>query len=155
MEYHHKFSVTASLQAVVDFHAAASSMAAITPPPVIVRIHQAPVRLKDGDEMVFTLWLGPLPIHWHARIENITGNSFDDRQISGPFAVWVHRHTFIKRDDGQIEVQDDIHYQLKRNPLWFLVGLAMSLNLPLLFAYRAWKTRRILLKPDRVSMSAN
>ena len=33
---------------------------------------------------------------------------------------------------------------LKPHPVWGLVGLAMWLGLPLLFAFRGWKTRRLL-----------
>jgi hypothetical protein len=32
-------------------------MAAITPPPIIVKVHHAPPVLADGDEMDFTMWL--------------------------------------------------------------------------------------------------
>jgi hypothetical protein len=36
-------------------------MAAITPPPMVVRMHRAPEHMGSGDEMDFTLWAGPLP----------------------------------------------------------------------------------------------
>ncbi|MEZ4584038.1 MAG: hypothetical protein R3A10_20780 [Caldilineaceae bacterium] len=61
-------------------------MGAITPPPVIVRVHRAPELLGEGDEMDFTMWLGPLPIRWLARIEQVTPVTFVDRQLRGPFA---------------------------------------------------------------------
>jgi hypothetical protein len=37
---------------------------------------------------------------------------------------------------------------LKAHPLWGAVGLAMWVGLPLLFACRAWKTRRLLEGAD-------
>ncbi len=39
MRYEHRFRVRAPLAAVADFHSQAASMPAITPPPMIVRVH--------------------------------------------------------------------------------------------------------------------
>ncbi|MEZ4710842.1 MAG: hypothetical protein R3A44_26830 [Caldilineaceae bacterium] len=150
MKYTHKFEVRAPLAAVVDFHQRARSMAAITPPPIITQMHHAPEILVDGAEMAFTLWLGPLPIRWRARIEQEHGASFVDRQLSGPFAKWVHRHTFQEVEAGRTTVIDEIEAELKPSWLWKLIGLSMWLNLPVLFAYRGWKTRRLLEKGQMI-----
>jgi ligand-binding SRPBCC domain-containing protein len=100
--------------------------------------------MGEGDELRFTLWLGPLPLRWAARIESISPTGFIDRQVQGPFRLWVHRHTFLPLDDSTTEVRDEVTVELKRHLLWGLVGLSMWLSLPLLFAYRGWKTRRTL-----------
>jgi ligand-binding SRPBCC domain-containing protein len=144
MEYTHCFRVRAPLARVAGFHRRAASMAAITPPPILVRIHHSPVELAEGDEMDFTMWLGPLPVRWRARIEAISPTGFTDRQLHGPFAEWVHRHTFTRVDDGTTEVVDEITLRLKRHPFWGLVGLGMRAGLPILFAFRTWQTRRLL-----------
>ena len=146
MRYYHEFTVHAPMVNVVAFQARSSSMAAITPPPILVRIHAAPPVLKDKDFMRFTLWLGPLPLHWTARIETVTPASFIDRQVSGPFERWEHRHTFSALEDGRILVQDEVTAMLKRHPVWWLAGAGMWLGMPILFAYRGWKTRRILAR---------
>lgn len=152
MKYQHTFTVKAPLETVAAFHRHSSSMAAITPPPVIVRIHHAPDLLQDGDEMDFTLWLGPLPIHWLARIEQASATGFVDRQLRGPFTKWVHTHTFRALDPTTTEVYDQVEVILGPNLLWKLVGMGMWLNLPMLFAFRGWKTRRLLENQDTVSM---
>ncbi len=144
MRYTHAFTVQAPLSAVIDFHARSSSMAAITPPPIIARIHQAPPVLADGDVMRFTLWLGPLPLHWTAQIVSDPPSGFIDRQLAGPFAAWEHRHTFTALPDGGVLVQDQVTAHLKSNPFGWLVGASMWLGMPLLFAYRGWKTRKLL-----------
>lgn len=144
MKYQHRFHVATPLAAVADFHAQSASMGAITPPPVVVRVQRAPARLADGDEMEFTLWLGPLPVYWLARIEDVSPTGFTDRQLCGPFRLWVHRHTFAPVDETTTAVVDEIELQLRPHPWWGLVGLGMWLSLPLLFAYRAWKTRRLI-----------
>jgi ligand-binding SRPBCC domain-containing protein len=119
-------------------------MGAITPPPVIVRVHSAPARLSEGDEMDFSMWLGPLPIRWVARIEQTTPVSFVDRQLSGPFASWKHLHTYVAQNPQKTLVVDQVEAELSGNWWWKLAGMAMWLNLPILFAYRGWKTRRLL-----------
>jgi len=165
-KYRHQFQVCAPLKAVTDFHARSDSMGAITPPPVIVRVHHAPSLLSEGDEMDFSLWFGPFSLRWVARIEDvvqaeglisardslqtlseaeeIVTASFADRQLCGPFDHWLHRHTFIALDETTTMVMDEIELKFRRHPLWGLVGLGMWLSLPLLFAYRAWKTRQFL-----------
>ena len=144
MEYKHRFEVKAPLTAVAEFHAQSASMAAITPPPVVVRIHSAPARLDDGDEMDFTMWLGPLPLRWLARIEDVGPSGFTDRQLRGPFQEWVHRHTFVSVDEATTAVVDEIDLSLRTRLWWRLVGFGMWLSLPLLFAYRGWKTRQLI-----------
>lgn len=144
--YRHTFPVNASLAAVAAFHRQSASMGAITPPPVIARMHNAPEILGEGDEMAFTLWLGPLPLRWLARIEDVSEHGFLDRQLSGPFAVWDHRHGFAAIAENRTEVTDTITYEFKKQPFWRLVGLGMSLSLPILFGFRGWKTQRLLEK---------
>jgi ligand-binding SRPBCC domain-containing protein len=144
VKYKHRFEVDAPLAAVADFHAQSASMGAITPPPVVVRVHRAPARLSDGQKMEFTMWLGPLPVPWLARIEEVSPTGFIDRQLRGPFRCWVHRHTFVPVDETTTAVVDKIELELRSHPWWGLVGLGMWLSLPLLFAYRGWKTRRLI-----------
>ena len=144
MKYQHRFRVDAPVAAVADFHAQAASMGAITPPPVVVRIQRAPAHLNEGDEMEFTLWLGPLPVYWLARIEDVSPTSFSDRQLHGPFRHWLHRHIFVAADETTTAVVDEIEMSLRFHPWWGLVGLGMWLSLPLLFAYRGWKTRQLM-----------
>jgi ligand-binding SRPBCC domain-containing protein len=121
-------------------------MAAITPPPIRVHLQRVPTTLSGGGEMEFTLWFGPLPIHWAARIEDVSESGFTDCLLAGPFAQWVHRHSFVRVDDHTTEVIDQISLQLKPHPYWGPVGLGFRIGLPALFAYRAWKTRRLLEK---------
>ena len=93
--------------------------------------------------MSFTLWMGPLPMHWTARIEQVGPTGFIDRQLQGPFATWVHRHIFVPRDKGTTVI-DFVEAELSRDPFWRMAGLSMWLGMPVLFEYRAWKTKRIL-----------
>ena len=134
----------APLKAVNDFHSQSKSMAAITPPPIIIQMRNAPSRLAEGDEMGFTMWLGPIPLNWLARIEAVSDAGFTDRQVQGPFAEWEHRHRFVAVDGQTTEVRDEITLHVRSQPAWWLVGMGIRAGLPFLFAYRAWKTRKCL-----------
>lgn len=157
MLYRHSFEVAAPQPVVAEFHSSSASMGAITPPPVIVRVHSAPEQLSEGDEMDFTMWLGPLPIRWVARIEETTPVSFVDRQVSGPFASWRHLHTYVASGPDKTLVIDQVEAKLSTHWFWRLVGLGMWLNMPILFGYRGWKTRRLLnrTKADNADKAEN
>jgi ligand-binding SRPBCC domain-containing protein len=144
MRFEHGFTVRAPVTQVAAFHAQSASMGRITPPPLIVRVQAAPECLGEGDEMVFTLWAGPLPLRWVARIEEVSPEGFTDRQVSGPFRSWRHRHRFVVAGPGNTAVVDEVEATLKRHAFWGPVGALMWAGLPLLFAYRGWRTRQLL-----------
>lgn len=148
MKYHHTFRVRVPQADVAEFHRRSEGLGAITPPLIVMRLYDVSDRLGEGDTMDFTIWFGPLPLRWVARIEDFSSNGFTDRQLHGPFERWAHRHSFAALDERTTEVTDEIEASLRKHPLWRLVGLGMWLGLPLLFAYRGWKTRR-LLEGDR------
>jgi ligand-binding SRPBCC domain-containing protein len=77
-------------------------------------------------------------------IDNVLTDTFTDRQLRGPFAEGVHRRTFVEVNEQTTDVDDEITLRPSSHPFWRLVGMGMRLGLPFLFAYRAWKTRRIL-----------
>lgn len=118
MRYVHSFRVSAPLQAVSDFHSRSAGMAALTPPPILVQIHQAPEVLAGGDEMEFTLWLGPLPLRWVARIEDVSSTGFLDRQVRGPMSRWEHVHAFVAIDEVTTEIIDTVEVELRPHLLW-------------------------------------
>jgi ligand-binding SRPBCC domain-containing protein len=144
MIYRHAFVVRAALERVRTFHARPESLGAITPPPIRMQLLEAPVSLERGGEIRFTLWLGPLPVRWTARIQNVSADGFEDVQVSGPFRHWTHSHRFAERSPGQTEVRDVVKLSLRPHFWWGSLGLGMALGLPLLFAYRARRTRRLL-----------
>jgi ligand-binding SRPBCC domain-containing protein len=144
MKYHHRFQVNAPLSEVISFHRLAASMGAITPPPIRVEIHQAPQELSSGDEMYFSLHLGPFQIRWLALIENMTEAGFTDRQLRGPFLTWNHQHSFNSIEASVTEVDDLVTAEVKRSLGEGLLGWIMWLGMPFLFAYRGWITRSLL-----------
>jgi len=75
--------------------------------------------LKDGEETIFKVSIGPIKRTWLARHHSVKhGIGFSDRMVKGPFGAWNHRHTFEKDGDSTI-VNDNVEYKL---PLHFLTG---------------------------------
>lgn len=144
MQFERRFTVSAPIEKVNTFHRSASSLKAITPPFLFMSGIRAADQLSDGDEIGFTLWMGPIPVRWTARIENLNSHGFDDVLIAGPFQNWDHSHRFEPIDENNTRVIDQIEYSFRRHWFWGPVGLLMALGLPVLFAYRAWRTQRIL-----------
>jgi len=144
MNFLHRTTINASLDSVVRFHQDSNNMGKITPPPILVVIKHAPNPIFEGAEMEFTLWFGPLPVRWHARFEDITSSGFIDRQLSGPYKTWVHEHKFFDLGNGKTEIVDEIRAEHHANLWRRMIGLIMWSGMPVLFAYRAWKTRREL-----------
>ena len=144
--FRRSFRVSAPLDQVAKFHQDTRALRLLTPPPVIVQFH----RLEPmGNDSIadFTLWVGPLPVRWVARHLQVNMPAgFVDTQERGPFDAWVHRHTFKALSESTTLVTDEVMAQPGKHPFWGLVSRMMWLQLPLMFAYRAWQTRRGLEK---------
>lgn len=140
--FHQSFRVEAPLQAVQAFHASPSALKALTPPPVVVQLHRFG-ELQEGMEAEFTLWMGPIPIRWIARHENVGPEGFDDVLVKGPMAAWRHRHRFVDEGNGRSRVDDDIEYTHPRGwaGLWTRLMFG-RLALRGTFFYRKLATRR-------------
>jgi len=94
--------------------------------------------------MSFRLRFGPASLGWVAKIEEAGPAGFADRQIHGPFRLWVNSHKFLRVNGTTTEVNDHIEASLRLHPVYGPLGLAMWVGLPFLFAYRAWSTRKEL-----------
>lgn len=114
----------------------------LTPPPMFVRLnHIEP--LAEGSRSDFTLWLGPIAIHWVAVHSDVTPQKgFTDTQLKGPFQTWVHRHSFKPVSDDMTEIIDEVEGQPSNHFFWGLASRFMWLTLPILFSYRARQTRK-------------
>ena len=142
--YSHRFKVLAPLESVAEFHRDSRALKQLTPPPLFVSFNTVEP-LAEGSVVDFTMWLGPLPIHWvatHSEVDPIQG--FTDSQTTGPYEVWIHCHSFESVDENATNVIDQVQAKTSNNPFWGIISNFMWLTLPVLFAYRSWQTRRTL-----------
>ncbi len=142
MEFQHSFTVSAPGNTIAAFHYQPNVMKRLTPLPLFVQVQKAePV--AEGSEMRFVLWLGPLPVRWHAVHSRVTSRGFTDTQVSGPLQSWRHSHRFVALDAHTTRVEDHIVYEHARGIRGFFSRLMFSRpGLLYLFTARKYLTRR-------------
>jgi len=95
---------------VADFHRDTSVLKTLTPPPIYVQVHSNEP-LRNDSVAYFTLWFGPIPIHWKAIHTNVDGRGFTDTQVRGPLKHWQHTHRFTALDNGTTLISEHIEYE--------------------------------------------
>jgi len=95
--------VAADIKGTFAFFSNAANLDAITPPSLgFTILTPLPIVMRQGALIEYRLSLLGMPIHWLTRIDEWTpGRSFTDTQIRGPYAHWVHRHSFSPHRDGR------------------------------------------------------
>jgi hypothetical protein len=89
-----------------------------------MRVEVAPTSLKPGTIVVLRGSLLGLPLRWVAEhTEYSPPEMFADRQLTGPFDYWHHRHQFLASADGGTSLRDEIEYAL---PGGWLGGLLLD-----------------------------
>lgn len=141
--FERSFKVRAPLARVAAFHGDTRALKRLTPPPIFVQLHRVEP-LADGAVAEFTLWFGLLPVRWravHSAVDRQRG--FTDTQASGPLRHWRHRHAYRALDAHTTLVTDCVEYEHHRGARGLLSRLLFARPaLRLLFAFRAWATRR-------------
>ena len=142
--FDYRFTVNASLHDVRDFHSDTSALKRLTPPPTIVRLGYVEP-LGEGSVSQFTLWIGPLPLHWKAVHRDVSEHGFTDVQVEGPAQKWEHTHTFSATGPETTEIHEHIEFEHQRG-LWGIVTrvLFAKPSLFLMFTYRKFATRWFL-----------
>ncbi len=148
-EFRHAFKVNAGISEVAAFHGNTQALKKLSLPLIGLQFHHLEP-LAENSISDFTMRIGPFPVRWVARHEEVTPDrGFVDVQESGPFQIWRHRHSFVPLDESHTLVIDEIMYVYSRAPLWYFFGHFMAWNLPLAFAYRGWVTRKSLEKKHK------
>jgi ligand-binding SRPBCC domain-containing protein len=138
--------VATDIEETFDFFSNAANLDAITPPSLgFTILTPLPIEMREGTLIAYRLGLLGIPIHWLTRIDEWTpGRSFTDTQVRGPYAHWVHRHSFAPHPDGTL-IRDRVDYAL---PLPFLTAPVHALfvrpMIERIFAYRREVITRVL-----------
>jgi ligand-binding SRPBCC domain-containing protein len=131
-----------SLPEVFAFFSRPENLQSITPPWLDFRITQAPRELGLGSRIHYRLRIHRVPTRWTTEITNWDPpHSFVDTQVSGPYTLWRHEHSFAADGSGT-SMQDTVRYALPFGPLGRAVHWAMvRRDVNKIFNYRAEKMR--------------
>jgi ligand-binding SRPBCC domain-containing protein len=136
--------------AVFAAHERPDALQHLVPPWESVRVAESPGSLAVGSRVVLRGRAGPIPVRWVAvHTEYDPPHLFADRQESGPFAFWYHRHHFLDDGRGGTVLRDEVEYRLPFGALGrMLGGRFVRRRLERMFAYRHAATRG-LVEPVR------
>lgn len=105
--------IKASAQDVFDWHWRKGSMKKLIPPWEKVSIVKHADSPLDGQRAVLRMHFGPAHLDWIAEhCDYVEGKHFADKQISGPFAYWLHTHIFEHISETECELIDRVEYEL-------------------------------------------
>lgn len=110
--------VKRSLADTFAFFSDASNLEHITPPSLGFDIlTPTPIEMRVGALIEYRIRLMGVPMGWLTRIDRWeSGRAFVDTQLRGPYARWVHLHTFAAVEGGTL-VEDRVEYTLPLAPL--------------------------------------
>lgn len=152
--FYFEFTVDAPVTAVSDFHHDPRALKRLAPPPMVMQLREVEP-LAEGSIAKFTMWVGPLPIHWTAVHTDVNANGFTDTQVlgEGPASYWKHTHRYTAVSPHQTHQTEKIEYEHGTGFYGVLTRILFAKpSLYLLFTYRKWATRyyvrRALQEPN-------
>ncbi len=122
-----------------ELYADAFNLEAITPPWLGFRVvTPRPIEMRPGALIDYRLRLHGIPIRWRTRIEAWEPPArFVDVQLSGPYTLWEHAHTFEPEGASAVVIRDRIRYALPLGPVGRLAhSLLVRRDLERIFDYR-------------------
>ena len=142
--------IAASPESVFRFHESADARRQLIPPWEKMTVAESDGSLQRGSRVVLRGRLGPIQVEWVAEHTAYDRpHLFADRQESGPFAWWYHRHRFIDDGSGGTILRDEVDYKPPLGVIGnWLGGWLIRRKLKQMFDYRHQATREILERED-------
>jgi ligand-binding SRPBCC domain-containing protein len=126
------------LSEVFEFFSNAENLNKITPPDMQFKIlTPLPIIIKKGTLIDYKIKVSGIPFNWQTEITEWEPNKrFTDKQLKGPYRVWIHEHTFEEKD-GKTIMNDHVQFL---SPGWLLEPIINKLFIEKkvkgIFAYR-------------------
>jgi len=89
---------------VFGFFSDAANLEALTPEFLRFRIlSPTPIEMRRGTRIDYRLSVRGLSLGWQSEITHwLPPWRFVDRQVRGPYRLWIHEHEFEERDGGTV-----------------------------------------------------
>ncbi len=146
MRYVKETRIAAPPEHVFAFHESPGALVRLTPPWERIELISGGDSIRPGSRVVLRTQVGLVSMQWVAEhIEYNPPHGFADRQISGPFASWYHRHRFLDDGAGGTLLRDEVDYEPPMGWLGRAFGGAfVEEKLRKLFDFRHETTRMIV-----------
>ncbi len=120
---------------VFAFFSDAHNLEAITPDFLNFKVLTEPgVKVSEGTLLDYQLKLHGFPIRWQTLISGWhPPYFFEDRQLRGPYAQWIHQHTFEETETGTL-CRDRVDYAVVGGPI--IHRLFVKRDVQRIFNYR-------------------
>ena len=139
---------------VFAFFGDAHNLEAITPPLLRFRVvTPEPIAMAAGTLLRYRLRVRGVPVSWLTAIrEWDPPHGFVNEQLSGPYALWHHTHTFEPDGAGGTIMRDVVRYALPFGGLGSLAHrLVVRRDLERIFDFRAERVPELLVEAARFS----
>jgi ligand-binding SRPBCC domain-containing protein len=127
---------------VFPFFSEARNLEELTPPWLKFEVlTPSPIEMREGLLIDYRIKIHGIPIRWRTEIvEWDPPHRFVDTQLSGPYKLWHHTHTFEERDGGTL-CRDEVRYWPRGGVL--MNWLFVRADVERIFAYRQKRLREI------------
>ena len=135
-----------SPEEVFEFFADARNLEKITPPLLRFRVvTPEPIAMGRGTLIRYRLRVHGIPVGWLTEIKEWDPpHRFVDEQLTGPYALWHHTHTF-ETDGDETIMRDVVRYRVGFGPLGMLANeLLVRRDVAGIFDHRAQRVRELL-----------
>jgi ligand-binding SRPBCC domain-containing protein len=142
--------IAATPAVVFAFHESPGALERLTPPWEKVELIEGGRSIRPGSRVVLRTAIGPISLRWVAEhTEYEPPRYFADRQLTGPFASWYHRHLFLDDGSGGTLLRDEVDYEPPLGWLGRMLGGGLlGEKLEKLFEFRHETTRKIVESGD-------
>lgn len=120
---------------VFAFFSDAANLGALTPEFLQFRVlSPTPIEMRRGARIDYRLTVHGVPLRWQSEITHwLPPWRFVDRQVRGPYRLWVHEHEFEERDGGTL-CADRVTWAAEGD--WLVGRWLVAPDLEQIFAHR-------------------